>query len=218
MARNANNTMAQKIIDHALEIIDKEGFEALTMRHLASRMGTSAPNIYNYYASKDELFCAIRIQGFESLALKLHQAYQLNAEPCTRVRAMLNAYLEFGAEHRSCYQTIFNRPKPIGNNPKRIADYMELEKRIARKIPQLIQRAIRELNEGRNSSFSDSEINLSILHIWSLLHGTVCIAHGMNPIMEDSAEMGMPTLIDKLAADLSQGRLPAHGARTACSN
>jgi AcrR family transcriptional regulator len=218
MARNANNTMAQKIIDHALEIIDTEGFEALTMRHLASRMGTSAPNIYNYYASKDELFCAIRIQGFESLALKLHQAYQHNSEPSARVRAMLNAYIEFGNEHRSCYQTIFNRPKPNGNNPKRIADYMELEKRIARKIPQLIQRALRDVNADLCNSFSDGEINLSILHIWSLLHGTVCISHGMNPIMEESLSAGMPSLIDRLATDLSQGRLPACGASAAYSN
>lgn len=208
MGRIANNNMAQKIIDYALEIIEAEGFDALTMRHLASRMGTSAPNIYNYYESKDELFCAIRIQGFENLALRLHQAYQLNAQPTERMKAMLEAYLEFGTQQRSCYQTIFNRPKPSGEQSKRIDEFVKLERRIARKIPQLAQRVIKELSENAHATCSENDINMSLLHIWSILHGTVCIFHGSNPITDDTARASMPVLIDKLASDLSLGRLP----------
>ena len=210
MARTSSNNMAQKIVDNALEIIDNEGFDALTMRHLASRMGTSAPNIYNYYSSKDELFCAIRIQGFENLALKLHEAYETSQEPSVRIKAMLSAYIEFGTQQRSFYQTIFNRPKPCNLNLKSIAEYMELEKRIIKKIPQLVHRTIRELDSERFNKLSEAELNLSILHIWSLLHGTVCISNGINPIMDDVTSTSTPIMIDKLARDISQGRLPSY--------
>ena len=66
------------------------------------------------------------------------------------------------------------------------------------------------LSAGPVASVSDDELNLSILHIWSLLHGTVCISNGINPIMDDVTSTSTPIMIDKLARDISQGRLPSY--------
>lgn len=45
----------ERIRDYALEIIDSAGLEALSMRHLADRLGVRAASLYNHVATKDEL-------------------------------------------------------------------------------------------------------------------------------------------------------------------
>lgn len=47
------------IRDRALEIIDSEGLEALSMRRLADQLGVQAASIYSHYSSKDTVLDAI---------------------------------------------------------------------------------------------------------------------------------------------------------------
>lgn len=45
----------ERIAAVALEIADTEGFAAVSMRHVAARLGTGAMTLYNYVRTKDEL-------------------------------------------------------------------------------------------------------------------------------------------------------------------
>ncbi len=45
----------QQLQAAALEIVDREGLPALTMRALAAALGTGAMTIYNYFRNRDEL-------------------------------------------------------------------------------------------------------------------------------------------------------------------
>ena len=56
-----------RILDVALDIIVGEGYGNLTMRRLASKLNMTAPNIYNYYKSKDEIYIHLVIRGFNML-------------------------------------------------------------------------------------------------------------------------------------------------------
>lgn len=56
MARPSNPTLSvERIRCCALEIIDAGGLEALSMRHLADRLGVRAASLYNHVSTKDEL-------------------------------------------------------------------------------------------------------------------------------------------------------------------
>jgi AcrR family transcriptional regulator len=45
----------QRIAATGLRIVDEEGFDALSMRHVAAALGTGAMTLYNYVRTKDEL-------------------------------------------------------------------------------------------------------------------------------------------------------------------
>jgi AcrR family transcriptional regulator len=45
----------EQIAKAALEIADQEGFDAVSMRHVAAKLGTGAMTLYNYVRTKDEL-------------------------------------------------------------------------------------------------------------------------------------------------------------------
>ena len=49
----------QAIVDAALAIVDEEGLDALTMRAVASALGTGPSSLYAHVASKDELIEAV---------------------------------------------------------------------------------------------------------------------------------------------------------------
>ena len=47
------------VVDQALQILDDEGRDALTMRRLATSLGIEAPSLYAHVRSKDELVDAV---------------------------------------------------------------------------------------------------------------------------------------------------------------
>lgn len=51
----APRTTKERILDTAITMFAERGFEAATMRDLASEVGIKAPAIYNHYASKEEV-------------------------------------------------------------------------------------------------------------------------------------------------------------------
>ncbi|MGD8216072.1 TetR/AcrR family transcriptional regulator C-terminal domain-containing protein [Aestuariimicrobium sp. Y1814] len=59
-ARAARNTLTrQKVLDEALELADREGLAAFTIRELATRLGVRPMSIYHYTPSKEELLDAL---------------------------------------------------------------------------------------------------------------------------------------------------------------
>src|SRR5690242_17679722 len=47
------------IIETALEIIDREGLDALSTRRLATELAVRAPSLYNHFATKEEILDAV---------------------------------------------------------------------------------------------------------------------------------------------------------------
>lgn len=45
----------EQVVRQALEILDQEGFDGLTMRRLAERLGLKAASLYNHVSDKEEL-------------------------------------------------------------------------------------------------------------------------------------------------------------------
>lgn len=59
----------------AEELFHEKGFRGVSMREVAARSGVGLSNIYNYFRSKDELFCRVvgpALRDFEALLDKHH--------------------------------------------------------------------------------------------------------------------------------------------------
>jgi AcrR family transcriptional regulator len=165
-----------RILDAALSIIIKEGFDALTMRKLASRIGMTAPNIYNYFSSKDELYISIVIRGFEMLHNNLKAAYQSYEDPLSRALSLTNAYMNFGIENSAHYEIMFSRATPkyndyVGTPYEKLS---AMEYRISMEIAQLAMKAVSELMGGDVSPEEDGVVQ-NVIRVWSTLHGMVSL-------------------------------------------
>lgn len=166
-----------RILDAALGIIVQEGFPALTMRKLASRIGMTAPNIYNYYKSKDELYITLVIKGFEILKRELMSAYDSCDEPIKRAAALARAYIAFGLKHSSYYDIMFTYPTPkyhdyVGTPLEKLS---EIEYRISMDIVTLALKVGTEFMGIDQTIDVQEDVQKRFIAVWSMLHGMVSL-------------------------------------------
>ena len=76
----------RKALEAALDIIDTEGIEALSIRHLADRLGVNGASLYHHFRNKDEI-----VVGAAKLALEDVRVPQSHDEPW-RVWMVNNAH------------------------------------------------------------------------------------------------------------------------------
>jgi len=70
--------LRQRILDAAGELFLEFGYEGLSMRQIAERIGYSATTIYRHYESKDDLLFAIVYEGFVRFGRHLAKASQIS--------------------------------------------------------------------------------------------------------------------------------------------
>lgn len=87
---------ALEIVQAAREVLEAEGADALSMRHLAERLGIRAPSIYKHFASKEALEAALISIGFIEQAALFEAALEASSEP---LAAMADAYRAFAHRH-----------------------------------------------------------------------------------------------------------------------
>ena len=59
------------VLDAAAAILDESGYQALTIRSIALRAGTSTGLIYQYFADKQDVFAALLREAQDSLAAQI---------------------------------------------------------------------------------------------------------------------------------------------------
>jgi len=164
----------EHILDTALDVIVKEGYASLTMRRLGARLNMTAPNIYNYYKSKDEIYLNLVIRGFNMLNTMLKVIIDESTEPIERAKRLARAYIAFGLNNSSYYNIMFTYPTPKYNDfvGTALEKLSEVEYKISMGIVDFIVKEV-AIFTGRN--IEDSSVLLDVVGIWSMLHGMVSL-------------------------------------------
>lgn len=176
MTQQAVEQTRERILDTALEIIIQEGFENLSLRKIASRLGVTPTTLYNYYSNKDELNLMIRVRGFEKLFNLLTKRAEPHTEIEPRFEAMLRAYVEFGLAHPSYYDIMFNLHTPkyldyVGTDIEPLANH---EKQNALKCLALFVEPLNAYIPGKGSK-KDRFVLHQVVKFWSDLHGLITL-------------------------------------------
>jgi AcrR family transcriptional regulator len=178
------------ILDDALNIIVAEGFQALTMRRLAKAAGMTAPNLYNYFPGKDEIYITLMINGFQKLNAALAAELERYSDPVQSSRAMMLAYLKFGREDSPYYEIMFSAGTPkyqdyLGTSHEALSTQ---EHRVSMELAELAIKVIQNLAVSLSKPMSDAKARLTLTAVWSLLHGMVSLrnSHNVEYLLEDT--------------------------------
>lgn len=96
------------LLKTALEIIDTQGIEALTVRELSKRLGTSRSAIYRHFDAKDSLIKEVLLAGFAKLDVICYDILEKKEQTVTdRLFKMGKEYLNFAIAHPNLYRTMF---------------------------------------------------------------------------------------------------------------
>jgi AcrR family transcriptional regulator len=98
-------TNAQTILAAAIDHLEQDGEEALSMRELASRLGISPRALYRYYPDRAALKAALAEEGFHRLRSALVDAVSMHVGK-DALRAGATAYLAFAQVHPAWYSLL----------------------------------------------------------------------------------------------------------------
>lgn len=98
--RTPSNQIGPDVLAAALEILDDEGPDGLTIRALAARARVAPMAIYNHFEGKNGVLEALWIEGFEQLRLDLSI---FTDDPQRDLLDGGRAYRAFALEHRAHY-------------------------------------------------------------------------------------------------------------------
>jgi AcrR family transcriptional regulator len=172
--RNEIEGIKERILDVALDIIVNDGYGNLTMRRLASKLNMTAPNIYNYYKSKDEIYIHLVIRGFNMLNNILQDVIIKYKEPGERAKQLAKAYLSFGFKNSGYYNIMFTYPTPKYNDfiGTALEKLSEVEYKISMQIVNFVLKEIAILTKRKEA---DESVLIDLIGAWSMLHGMVSL-------------------------------------------
>lgn len=109
MASNAPKPLsprAREIVEVALDLLEEEGSDGLSMRRLAERVGIRAPSIYKHLPDKRSLEAAIISVGFELQAAAFEHALSGAKDP---LDTLARTYRQFAQSHPHLYRLMTER-------------------------------------------------------------------------------------------------------------
>jgi AcrR family transcriptional regulator len=99
----------ERIMDAARRLFAHDGYEAVSMRRIATEIEYSATAIYVHFKDKRDLFSAICAEDFAALAKAAGDIDRV-ADPVERLAKLGLAYCRFGLEHPNSYRLLFMTP------------------------------------------------------------------------------------------------------------
>ena len=110
--------LKQTLIDVSVDVINREGLEALSLRALANQAGVSSGAPYHHFADRNDLLATIALQGFELLGQAM--VSRRDAAPPdagARLDAIGQAYVNFAVTHPGHFRVMFRDNSPAARNP-----------------------------------------------------------------------------------------------------
>jgi AcrR family transcriptional regulator len=106
--------MAEQIKTTARQLMREHGTAGLTLRGIARAMDVTAPAIYHYYASLDDLITALIVDAFNAVGAAIEEAVTKAAGVSRTVQlfAAMLAYRRWALEHPFEFQLIYGNPIP----------------------------------------------------------------------------------------------------------
>ena len=198
------------IKETAWKQIAEAGAPTLGLRSIARELNITAPSIYNYYPSRDDLVTALIVDAYNSLADAQEASFQNTAADDLpgRLFELGMAYREWAVTYPQRYQLIFGTPIPRYHAPDEIT--LPAAARSLVPLTQTVQAlySAGQIRAERLSPMtprleamlqawqafeggSDLEVLYLTTIIWSRVHGLVTLEIGnqLPAFLDDPAEI-----------------------------
>ncbi len=158
--------MVQEILDTARTIMREEGAAALSLHELARRLDLRTPSLYNYFASKGDLYDALFRLGFGMYDAYMQERVAGTDSWQEEIRRYLSGYMAFALENPELYQLCFERPVPgFVPSPESL--------KLSQQILQRGYDGVGRWREHMNSTLSNRQIAdlvIAMMHGLTALH------------------------------------------------
>jgi AcrR family transcriptional regulator len=112
------------ILAAARDVLQDKDYHDLTMEDVARRAGVAKGTLYLYFPAKEDLFRAVAHDMFQAALARWKVIVAETTPGLDRVRALVEAQLEFFEQHRGIFVQVFqgSLPMRLTENPKKRAE------------------------------------------------------------------------------------------------
>jgi AcrR family transcriptional regulator len=155
------------LIKAGIEILDKRGTEALSLRRVARWAGVSHTAPYAHFTDKQALVAAISTEGYKKLYEKMSVAIQTHhGDPRQQLIAASWAYIEFALDNTAHFKLTLSG---IVEKEKDYPEFVEITMKNFDLVVQLVKtcQQVGVLREGPPK--------LVAITVWSQVHGFISL-------------------------------------------
>ncbi|MCW3105577.1 MAG: TetR family transcriptional regulator [Segetibacter sp.] len=153
------------ILKAAWQLVEKEGWQSLSMRKIAEAIEYSAPVIYDHFQNKEAILLEFTREGFRILNERLEKAKSQFTDPARQLEAMAYAYWHFAFDNQEYYQLMYGLGMPSCEMVQEIAELSTFTEQIMSSLREMI----------KNSNNKQADPYLKFRTFWSMIHGLISI-------------------------------------------
>jgi len=151
-------------INAAAKIVETEGFQSLTARKVASKIGYTVGTLYHVFRNFDDLVIHMNAQTIDEMAVLIQKKVGKKRNPETRIRIMAAVYVDYATEHPDRWRLVFEHQAPRGVPTPEL---MKLRRDV---MFEMVAENLRELSPNH----IPQEVAHTATVLWSGIHG-ICI-------------------------------------------
>jgi AcrR family transcriptional regulator len=148
------NASASQIKEAAIELACEGGWNKLTVRALAEKLGYTPPILYQYFHSKDHLLQEIMNEGFAQLSVSMEAAVARTENASKALVAAARARFQFAERQPALHSLMFGSGSPCWQRETTFKGML--------KTGALITGLLQAIS-GRNDDCHDLKINVVAL-------------------------------------------------------
>lgn len=179
------------IVEVALDLLDRKGTDAITMRQVAQKLGLGAMTLYTYVRGQDELCRAIIKRGFSMLNSRCQKAGESLPES-KNWQAGARTYIKFATENPALYHLMFSMP--IKNE--------QADKDLITDGFAPLGECVREQMtlKGMAEAQIEKELPMAVARFWIALHGLASLAiSGRLAAYDKNLDVYIDDLLERVA-------------------
>ncbi|HEX9021323.1 MAG TPA: TetR/AcrR family transcriptional regulator, partial [Nitrospirota bacterium] len=150
------------VLDTARKLFLEEGFEKVTIRHIAERIEYSPATLYLYFKDKDEILYELHTEGLNELYKRQQQVMKIK-DPFKRLQKHAEAYLQFAVENKEYYDLMFIMRSPF----KCVKDVQHWE--TGMRSYDLLKLNVKDCMEA--GRIPHNGLDAAAFSFWALMHG-----------------------------------------------
>ena len=177
-----HGNLKEAAVETALAMVEKEGFDAITLRELSARIGASRTAIYRHFENKEALMQAVMIAGFERFEAVIRPVFlQPQVDVITRFRQMGEAYLVFAVRNPELYRLLFG--ERLRQEREAVCDLADAER--SGGFSSLVGLIAEGQAEGL---FKRDDPMLQAASVWAMIHGFSSLIIDGHILISDNME------------------------------
>jgi len=188
--------LSRALVDAAIESVEADGLEGLSLRKVARAAGVSQAAPYAHFADKQALLSAVAERGLRELSASMAETARGTRTPAARVRALARGYVRFATARPALFRLTFSWEKTAGLRDAALAE-------AGAEAYGMIEQAVAAYREKERSSRVSNAVAATAA--WALVHGLATLVVDEMIDAPSSAGELEDALIDPVAGLLLSG-------------